>query len=188
MGGEIISELGGGIIPLRGAQSSRNWGAASPGISTWAGPTFQPALRSSPLTIALRPRSRLAVDFKTSAAGSAKVKALGICEFRNLARTRHAAGLITRSPAAISNGKFFPCWNRKGSACSYGVPLAGGLLSGKYSQTHQKPADSRRTNYDFPIVDKERTWKILDVMAPIAQAHGCSPARISIAGSWQSQW
>jgi hypothetical protein len=34
MGGEIISESGGGIIPLQGAQSSRNWGAASPGIST----------------------------------------------------------------------------------------------------------------------------------------------------------
>ena len=33
MGSEIISESGGGIIPLRGAQSSRNWGAASSGIS-----------------------------------------------------------------------------------------------------------------------------------------------------------
>ena len=40
MGGEIISELGGGIIPLRGAASSRNSGAASSGISTQ-----QPPLR-----------------------------------------------------------------------------------------------------------------------------------------------
>jgi hypothetical protein len=30
-------------------------------------------------------------------------------------------------------------------------------------------------------VDKERAWKILDVMTPIAKAHGCSPARLSIA-------
>jgi aryl-alcohol dehydrogenase-like predicted oxidoreductase len=30
-------------------------------------------------------------------------------------------------------------------------------------------------------VDKERTWNILDVMAPIAKAHGCSPARVSLA-------
>jgi aryl-alcohol dehydrogenase-like predicted oxidoreductase len=28
---------------------------------------------------------------------------------------------------------------------------------------------------------KERTWKILDVMAPIAKTHGCSPARTSLA-------
>jgi len=57
-------------------------------------------------------------------------------------------------------------------------PLTGGLLSGKFSRTNQKPADSRRTEYDFPIVDKERTWNILEVMAPIAKAHGCSPARL----------
>ena len=33
MGGAIISESGGGIIPLRGATSFRNWGAASSEIS-----------------------------------------------------------------------------------------------------------------------------------------------------------
>src|SRR5712672_4510605 len=59
--------------------------------------------------------------------------------------------------------------------------LAGGLLCGKYSRPHQKPADSRRTSYDFPIVDKERTWRILEVMAPIAKAHECTPARLSLA-------
>src|ERR1700692_531414 len=37
MGGAIISESGGGIIPLREAASSRNWGAASSGISTLGG-------------------------------------------------------------------------------------------------------------------------------------------------------
>ena len=60
-------------------------------------------------------------------------------------------------------------------------PLAGGLLSGKFSRENQKPADSRRSNFDFPLVDKERTWRILDVMTPIAKAHNCSPARISLA-------
>jgi aryl-alcohol dehydrogenase-like predicted oxidoreductase len=60
-------------------------------------------------------------------------------------------------------------------------PLAGGLLSGKFSRTNQKPSGSRRTEYDFPLVDKERTWRILDVMASIAKAHGCSAARLSLA-------
>src|SRR5580700_4574565 len=60
-------------------------------------------------------------------------------------------------------------------------PLAGGLLSGKFSRTNQKPADSRRTEFDFPIVDKERAWKILDVIAPIAKSHSCSAARVSLA-------
>jgi aryl-alcohol dehydrogenase-like predicted oxidoreductase len=60
-------------------------------------------------------------------------------------------------------------------------PLAGGLLSGKFSRENQKPEGSRRSEFDFPIVDKERTWRILDVLKPIAEAHGCSPARIALA-------
>jgi aryl-alcohol dehydrogenase-like predicted oxidoreductase len=60
-------------------------------------------------------------------------------------------------------------------------PLAGGLLSGKYSRNNQRPEDSRRSEFDFPIVDKDRTWKILDAIAPIAKAHNCSAARISLA-------
>ena len=60
-------------------------------------------------------------------------------------------------------------------------PLAGGLLSGKFSRENQKPEGSRRSGFDFPIVDKERTWRILDAMKPLAEAHGCSPARIALA-------
>jgi aryl-alcohol dehydrogenase-like predicted oxidoreductase len=30
-------------------------------------------------------------------------------------------------------------------------------------------------------VDKERTWKILDVISPMARAHACSAARIALA-------
>lgn len=60
-------------------------------------------------------------------------------------------------------------------------PLAGGLLSGKYTRSNQKPAGSRRTGFDFPIVDKERAWNIIDVLAPIAEAHACSPARVALA-------
>jgi len=60
-------------------------------------------------------------------------------------------------------------------------PLAGGLLSGKFSRENQKPEASRRSEFDFPVVDKERAWKILDVMRPIAKAHNCSPARVALA-------
>jgi aryl-alcohol dehydrogenase-like predicted oxidoreductase len=60
-------------------------------------------------------------------------------------------------------------------------PLAGGLLSGKFSRENQKPEDSRRSAFDFPVVDKESAWKILNAIGPIATAHGCSPARVSLA-------
>ena len=60
-------------------------------------------------------------------------------------------------------------------------PLAGGLLSGKFTRDNQKPENSRRSSFDFPIVDKERTWNILDVMLPIAKAHNATPAGIALA-------
>ena len=107
-------------------------------------------------------------------------KALGICEFRNLARLDTLQAYYSIAGRDLER-EILPLLESERVGLLVWSPLAGGLLSGKYSRTHQKPADSRRTNYDFPIVDKERTWKILDVMAPIAQAHGCSPARLSIA-------
>ena len=60
-------------------------------------------------------------------------------------------------------------------------PLAGGLLSGKYGRDKQSPEGSRRSGFDFPIVDKARAWDVIDVLRPIAEVHGCSPARIALA-------
>ena len=107
-------------------------------------------------------------------------KALGICEFRNLARFNTLQAYYSIAGRDLER-EIVPLLQSEKVGLLVWSPLAGGLLSGKYGRTNQKPTDSRRTNYDFPIVDKERTWKILDVMAPIVKAHGCSPARLSIA-------
>jgi aryl-alcohol dehydrogenase-like predicted oxidoreductase len=107
-------------------------------------------------------------------------KALGICEFRSLARFDTLQAYYSIAGRDLER-EIVPLLQSEKVGLLVWSPLAGGLLSGKYSRMNQKPADSRRANYDFPIVDKERAWKILDVMAPIAKAHGCSPARLSIA-------
>ncbi len=61
-------------------------------------------------------------------------------------------------------------------------PLAGGLLSGKYKSTDDKgPNGARRTTFDFPLVDKERAFKCVDAMRPIAQQHQVSVAAIALA-------
>ncbi|MEA3157501.1 MAG: hypothetical protein QOK44_5090, partial [Betaproteobacteria bacterium] len=107
-------------------------------------------------------------------------KALGISEFRNLARFDTLQAYYSIAGRDLER-EIVPLLESEKIGLLVWSPLAGGLLSGKFSRTNQKPADSRRTDYDFPVVDKERTWKILDVMAPIAKAHGCSPARLSLA-------
>jgi aryl-alcohol dehydrogenase-like predicted oxidoreductase len=61
-------------------------------------------------------------------------------------------------------------------------PLAGGLLSGKYKAADDKgPAGARRTTFDFPLVDKDRAFKCVDAMRPIAQQHQVSVAQIALA-------
>jgi aryl-alcohol dehydrogenase-like predicted oxidoreductase len=107
-------------------------------------------------------------------------KALGIAEFKDLARFDTLQAYYSIAGRDIER-EIVPLLESEKVGLLVWSPLAGGLLSGKFSRTNQKPAGSRRTEYDFPLVDKERTWKILDVMAPIAKAHGCSPARLSLA-------
>ena len=60
-------------------------------------------------------------------------------------------------------------------------PLAGGLLSGKYSRNMEAPEDSRRVNFDFPPVNKEKAFDIIDVMQPIATEKGISVAQLALA-------
>jgi aryl-alcohol dehydrogenase-like predicted oxidoreductase len=107
-------------------------------------------------------------------------KALGISEFKNLARFDTLQAYYSIAGRDLERD-LVPLLEAEKTGLLVWSPLAGGLLSGKFSRENQKPADSRRSDFDFPIVDKERTWRILDVMAPIAKAHNCSPARISLA-------
>ncbi|RFM27162.1 aldo/keto reductase [Deminuibacter soli] len=59
-------------------------------------------------------------------------------------------------------------------------PLAGGLLSGKYKRD-EKAEGARRTAFDFPPVDKERAFNILDVLHPMAAAKKASVAQLALA-------
>ena len=61
-------------------------------------------------------------------------------------------------------------------------PLAGGFLSGKFSRDSKGPEGSRRTTFDFPPIDRERAYNIIDAMRPIAKAHDVSVARVAL--SW----
>jgi aryl-alcohol dehydrogenase-like predicted oxidoreductase len=60
-------------------------------------------------------------------------------------------------------------------------PLAGGLLSGKFSEGAAGPEGARRTTFDFPPIDRERAFRCVEAMRPIAKAHGVSVARLALA-------
>jgi aryl-alcohol dehydrogenase-like predicted oxidoreductase len=60
-------------------------------------------------------------------------------------------------------------------------PLAGGLLSGKFRRDFAGPNDARRTRFDFPPVEREHAYRIVDVIRPIAERHDVSVARVALA-------
>ncbi len=60
-------------------------------------------------------------------------------------------------------------------------PLAGGLLSGKYNRDEQNKEGGRRANFDFPPVNKERVFDIVDVLRPMAESKGASIAQLALA-------
>ncbi len=107
-------------------------------------------------------------------------RALGIAELRNLARFETVQAYYSVAGRDVER-EIVPLLGAEKMGLLVWSPLAGGLLSGKFSRHNQKPEDSRRSGFDFPLVDKERAWNILDVIAPIARAHDCSAARVALA-------
>jgi aryl-alcohol dehydrogenase-like predicted oxidoreductase len=107
-------------------------------------------------------------------------KALTISDFRSLARFDTLQAYYSIAGRDLERD-IVPLLEAEKTGLLVWSPLAGGLLSGKFSRENQKPEGTRRSEFDFPIVDKERTWRILDVIKPIAEAHGCSAARVSLA-------
>jgi aryl-alcohol dehydrogenase-like predicted oxidoreductase len=107
-------------------------------------------------------------------------RALCVSEFKGLARFDSLQAYYSIAGRDLERD-LVPLLEAEKTGLLVWSPLAGGLLSGKFSRENQRPDGARRSEFDFPIVDKERTWKILDVIAPIAKAHGCSAARVSLA-------
>jgi len=60
-------------------------------------------------------------------------------------------------------------------------PLAGVFLSGKFKRNIEKAGDSRRDNFDFPPLDKSKTYNIIDLMEKIGANHNVSIAQVALA-------
>jgi aryl-alcohol dehydrogenase-like predicted oxidoreductase len=60
-------------------------------------------------------------------------------------------------------------------------PLAGGFLSGKYTRSQPKPADSRREQFDFPYIDKDKAYDIIEHLLELGKTHGVSAGQVALA-------
>jgi aryl-alcohol dehydrogenase-like predicted oxidoreductase len=60
-------------------------------------------------------------------------------------------------------------------------PLAGGFLSGKYTRNNEDGGDGRRAAFDFPPINKDKTFDIIDVINEVAKDHNTTAAAVALA-------
>jgi aryl-alcohol dehydrogenase-like predicted oxidoreductase len=74
-------------------------------------------------------------------------------------------------PLALSEGLGLMPWS----------PLSGGLLSGKFTRNNDVAGESRRDTFDFPPVNKAKTYDIIDLLLQIGLKHNVSAAQVALA-------
>jgi aryl-alcohol dehydrogenase-like predicted oxidoreductase len=107
-------------------------------------------------------------------------RALGISEQRGYERFESVQAYYTIAGRDLER-EIVPLCNDQKLAILPWSPLAGGLLSGKFTRDGQGPHGARRVAFDFPPVDRERAFNVIDAMRPIAEAHDVSIARVALA-------
>lgn len=107
-------------------------------------------------------------------------KALGICERRGFARFESVQAYYSLAGRDVER-EIVPLANDQRLAILPWSPLAGGFLTGKFSREGKSPEGARRSSFDFPPIDRERAFRIIDAVRPIAEAHDASVARVALA-------
>ena len=60
-------------------------------------------------------------------------------------------------------------------------PLAGGILSGKFTRAGASDNESRRSKFSFPPVNLEKTYDIVDAMMGVANRTNSTVAQVALA-------
>jgi aryl-alcohol dehydrogenase-like predicted oxidoreductase len=107
------------------------------------------------------------------------MKALGISREHRLERFRCTQSYYSIAGRELER-EIIPCIADQNLGLLVWSPLAGGFLSGKFTRTGGDEA-ARRASFDFPPVNKDRAYDIIDAMEPIARTHGASVAQVAIA-------
>ena len=110
------------------------------------------------------------------------MKALGIQD--RMGWQRFASAQLYYSIAGRDiERELVPMAQSEGLAILPWSPLAGGLLSGKFDLEAggSGPAGARRTDFDFPPVDRPRGAACVRELRKIAEAHGATVPRVALA-------
>ena len=108
------------------------------------------------------------------------MKAIGISNRLNVARFESLQAYYTIAGRDLER-EIVPLLNDQNIALMVWSPLAGGLLSGKFKKDKKGPEEARRSAFNFPPVNLDRAYPIIDAMEEIGKVHKVSAARVALA-------
>jgi len=107
------------------------------------------------------------------------MKALGVSKAQGLERFRCTQSYYSLAGRELER-ETIPLLLDQGLGLLVWSPLAGGFLSGKFTRDGGDEA-ARRAKFDFPPINKERAFDIVDVLGQIAKKTGASIPQVAIA-------
>ena len=107
------------------------------------------------------------------------MKALGVSQTQGLERFRCTQSYYSLAGRELER-ETIPLLQDQGLGLLVWSPLAGGFLSGKFTRDGGDEA-ARRAKFDFPPINKEHAFDIVDVLGQIAKKTGASIPQVAIA-------
>jgi aryl-alcohol dehydrogenase-like predicted oxidoreductase len=110
------------------------------------------------------------------------MKALGISERLGLEKFASLQAYYTIAGRDLER-EIVPMLQSEGVGLMVWSPLAGGLLSGKYTRgdDDKSEGEGRRAVFDFPAVEMDRAWDVIDALRTMAEAKGKTVAQLALA-------
>jgi aryl-alcohol dehydrogenase-like predicted oxidoreductase len=108
------------------------------------------------------------------------MKALGISERRGLARFSSLQAYYSLAGRELER-EILPLLRDQNTGLLVWSPLAGGLLTGKFDRSGTTDSGARRAKSDFPLVDRERAYTVIDALRVVAKRHEVGVPQIALA-------
>jgi aryl-alcohol dehydrogenase-like predicted oxidoreductase len=84
--------------------------------------------------------------------------------------------------------EFVPHAQASGLGLMIWGPLAGGFLTGKYTRENSGGEEGRRKTFDFPPIDVEQGFEVIESLKAIAERHNATPAQVALAWVLAKPW
>jgi aryl-alcohol dehydrogenase-like predicted oxidoreductase len=76
--------------------------------------------------------------------------------------------------------ELLPLCREEGIGVLVWSPLAGGFLTGKFRRGEEGPEGSRRTGFDFPPLDEEEAYDVVDLLDEMAGEKGATIPQLAL--------